>query len=154
MRREKLSPEQIITYIEWASTEEQTKTLTELAEQMNVTERSLVDLKHDLEGTDAFNEIAKFRKQVFKRAMDAKATAKHMELYARLNPELREFFIEKKELTHKFELSADDHLRIREESRKRVRELSESGGGADGDRGVFPEPNLLPQKVRDNPRQD
>ena len=67
----------------------------------------------------------------------------------RLAKQLSGELVEKIEQKVKFELSADEHFRIRQEAERRVSELYL---GANGDRNLLSKPSLLPQEIREDKR--
>ena len=85
-------------------------------------------------------EIGQFRRQVYRRAMEPGASAKHMELQAKLAGMLIE-----KSVRVDIGFGADEIARIRNEAR---RELEGKGFSVIGDGKVRPEPPLLSQDIR------
>jgi len=67
-------------------------------------------------------------------------SAKDLEIYAKING----LVVEKEELTHKIEFTADDHARIREDAERKVRDLEM---GANGTGELYPQPPLLSDKL-------
>lgn len=74
---------------------------------------------------------------------EGKYSAKDLETYVKVMG----WITEKEEITHKFELSADDHARIREGAARKVRELVM---GTNRVGGLLTEPTVLPDAVREN----
>lgn len=91
-------------------------------------------------GVSDDDEIQVFMERLYKLATDQKASAKHMELFAKL----KGLLIDKQEIKHKFELSADDHYRIDREADRRIQELNR---GADGIQGLQEESPILLEQV-------
>jgi predicted DNA binding CopG/RHH family protein len=86
--------------------------------------------------------IEQFFTRVYERAMEPKATAKHMELYAKL----KGLLIEKRENVN-IDLSGDDIFAIREKAR---RELEEGGFLDRGAGEVSDKPIILPSEIRED----
>lgn len=74
-------------FVDWLATPEEErliKTQKEYATFIGVDEHTLGRWKAQLAETDVGDEVERFRKQVYRQAMRVGATAKHMELYAKL----------------------------------------------------------------------
>lgn len=85
--RKSENEKKIELFTEWLATPEEErliKTQKEFAASVGVDEHTLGRWKAQLAETDNVDEITKFRRHVYKQAMRSSATAKHMELYARL----------------------------------------------------------------------
>jgi len=74
------------------------------------------DLVDKLASLDEF-QIDQFFKKVYDRAMEPKATAKHMELFAKL----KGLLIERKESVN-IDLTADDYFKARNDAKRELRE--------------------------------
>ena len=119
------------------------RTVPETAEELGISQPQGYVLKRQFEeGT--LSEVEKFKKQVYKRAMEPKSTAKHMELYAKMN----NLVVEKSEVTV-IELTADEIARTEQEAKRRSREFRESleKGGVEDVSGRLP---LLSESLRKN----
>jgi len=97
----------------------------------------LIDQFADL--TD--DELARFKRQVYDRAMESGASAKHMELLAKLQGMLIE-----KSVRVDIGFGAEDIANIRNKAR---RELENEGFSIVGDGKVRPEPALLSKDIRE-----
>ena len=135
----------------WVNTVEEDRVprkLKTFARENKITPQTVINYKKKLKSTDDYDSLDYFRSR--KAEIDAAIvnfTIKGNAAMAKILKQLTGDLVEKSEQTHKFELNADDHLRIRDEAKRRVSEVS---GGANGDRGVLSEPALLLKKVRED----
>lgn len=106
------------------------KTQKEFAESIGVEEHTVMRWKTQLAKTDTEDEIALFRGHVYRLAMKSNATAKHMELYAKLKG-----LLEKPETRDTTPLTADQLARFHLEGEGEARRyLLEHGYGGCYDR--------------------
>lgn len=137
-------------FAEWMSTpngERVPRTQSEFAKIYHVSKDTVSNWRRMLEMEkfkgDDDNQVSIFMKNLYTLATKPNARSKDMELWARINGLL----VDKSELTHKFELSADDHYRI---SREAERRISETIGTSDRAESLPREPALLLSEVRDD----
>lgn len=137
--------EKIELYADWLVTSPETRELQTqkaLAEFLGVTEQTLVTWKGQLSETDALDEIQRFRRQVFNQAMKPNASAKHMELYARL----KGLLIDKSEMKVEIGLTADEITRRNFEADRELQEWDKGRGkGGQGLEEMPKEYSLLPE---------
>ena len=89
------------------------------------------------------DEEGAFRRWIQKRAYEPGCPSEIIKLYARI----LKLDVVTSEVTHKFELTADDHARVRKDAAERIREVAM---GADRDRSLLAESIVLSDKVRKN----
>ncbi|MFC2062959.1 hypothetical protein ACFLS8_03355 [Chloroflexota bacterium] len=118
-------------FADWLSTPEDErliKTQKEFARSIGVDEHTLIRWKAELADTDSEDEITKFRGHVYRQAMKSGASAKHMELYAKL----KGLFNSSDATRETSEFTADDyakaHIAVERLARKKL--LDEGYGGA------------------------
>lgn len=96
----------------------------------------------EAESIDIAEQTRQMDASLFQDALASK-TSKMKELwYVRWN-----LLVHKSEQTHIFELSGDDHSRIRNEAKRRVSEVS---GGTDGTGNLLTESTVLPEEIRED----
>ena len=129
-------------FANWIATPEdrEFKTQKEVAQYLEVDEKTLGRWKSQLQQPADVDEVELFLRQLYKRAMQFNASAKHMELYAKL----KGLLVEKSEQKIKLEIGADEIARRNNEAERRDREFREGSGYGVED--VSTESNLLPQK--------
>lgn len=103
---------------------------------------AVIDQLADLTDED----MARFRRQVYKRAMEANASAKHMELNAKLEGML----VEKTEIRVKLSDDADELARLDAEADRRTKAFREQ----DGTPSLQEEPPILLGEIREDTGQD
>jgi len=106
----KVAERKLRQYAEWYALPDEDKdpkTQAEMARKLNVSEQTLITWKSKLTAPDGVDEIEHFKERLYQMATKINATAKHMELYARLQGLL----VEKREETIRLELSADERYR-------------------------------------------
>ena len=121
------------------------RTLIAFSKENNVTKKTLINWKDALGEKAEENEAEEFREWIKKRAYGTQCPTEIIKLYARI----LKLDVERKEVTHKFDLTADDHNRIRREAEQRVRDL-----GAGGDTSLLAKSTLLSDEVRQDSGQD
>lgn len=114
-----------------------TKTQKEFAESIGVDEHTLTRWKAKLAETDTEDEITRFRSHVFKQAMKSNATAKHMELYAKLKG-----LFDAPKTNESHGMTADEmarfHFEIEKAAERELREFHfELGGHWESDRKLY-----------------
>ena len=118
MRGRKMENERKIErFTDWLATPEEEriiKTQKEFAESLGVDEHTLTRWKTKLAETGSEDEIAMFKNHLYRQAMKPGATAKHMELFARL----KGLFDAPKEPDGQTRLTADDYAKDYFEARK------------------------------------
>jgi hypothetical protein len=123
--RKSENEKKIEQFADWLGIPEEERTIKtqkEFAEFLGIDEHTLVRWKVKLAETDTEDEIDKFKHHLYKQAMKSNATAKHMELYAKL----KGLFDTPKTTTNK--MTADDYIREGKELIRRQKVLYESSG--------------------------
>jgi transposase-like protein len=130
MTKKKMNKEKKLElFAEWLAKPEEErliKTQKDFARSIGVEEHTLVRWKSQLAETDTEDEIERFKAHVYRQAMKPNATAKHMELYAKLKG-----LMEKPETGEKTKIDANTltraHLAGERLARKHLREEGYGG---------------------------
>ena len=108
-----------------------------------IRDRQGLEEPKELDADDIERRIQDLRDVVHKEAIQGKN-----QRFCELDARLMGIYVEKREDTHRFELSADDHYRIREEAERELGDwLSEGTTGAEGIPEVSEERRLLSEPI-------